>query len=569
MFAVAFLWMLMSGAFLDDSFDRISRGWQIWVYGERPFGDFRDPSYYLMLYASAAMQALSDGSLVGEAVLDSTAIAVAVALTFLLVVEASQSLAVGLLAVALALGVAPRYYDYDKVLFYGLGLMSCWRYIDRRSVGLVVAAGLLTTVAGLFRYDNGLFLAAAFLATLIACHGRDYRVLTGRSATYALTVGLAIMPFVIGWHLTVGVPEVWRQISTYAAQEGGRSGLFQVLAILGKANRFPASIYVGSILLVPLVLVSLVRTRRSGGAAFVQPVPKMLAALVVSGLVTAFVLRDPIEARLGAAVPTATVLGGYLIGRWVPRRIIDALPLRSVALGFAILAVVVVGVRAARTLEAPSLTRIGRRVVGQVVGPIQAFAAAPADLTALPNRERYEGVVEYLRACTPAGSRVLTTWFAPHLHYFAQRGFAGGMLVFFGEHWNSAVDQARTVEQLETQDVPLDPSRVGEPKKFRGTVRPRRHLSGALLSAGRSQQFRGARRWPQQVSRVDSLFGDSGPHGVSLEPPMPGCAALRPSRLTLRMPASWHFVRLVIEPVGGHRRRGLAGSSAFRSRSRQ
>ena len=109
----------MSGAILDDHFNRISRGWQIWVYGESLFIDFRDPDYYLTLYTSAAMQALSDGSLLGEAVLACTAIALALTVTFLLVVEASQSLAVGLLAVALALAVAPRYYDYDKVLFYG------------------------------------------------------------------------------------------------------------------------------------------------------------------------------------------------------------------------------------------------------------------------------------------------------------------------------------------------------------------------------------------------------------------------------------------------------------------
>ena len=181
----------------------------------------------------------------------------------------------------------------------------------------------------------------------------------------------------------------------------------------------------------------------------------MLAALVVTGFVAVFVLREPIDARIGAVVPTVTVLGGYLVGRWVPRRVIDALPLRSVALGLVILAVVVVGLRAARTLEAPSAARIGRRAVGSVVGRVQALTAAPGDLTALPDREHYEGVVRYLRECTPAGSRVLTTWFAPHVHYFAQRGFAGGMMVFFGGHWNSAVDQARTVEQLESQDVPL------------------------------------------------------------------------------------------------------------------
>jgi hypothetical protein len=457
-FAVAFFWMLMSGAILDDHFNRISRGWQIWVYGESPFIDFRDPGYYLTLYASAAMQALSGGSLLGEAVLDCTAIALAVVLTFLLVAEASQSLAVGLFAVALALGVSPRYYDYDKVLFYGLGLMCCWRYTDRRSVGLVVVTGLLTTAAGLFRYDNGLILAAAFLVTLVACHGRDLRALARMSATYGLVVMLAVMPFLIGWQRTIGVPEVWRQISTYAAQEGGQSPLFQLQTIAGDAP-FVAWIYVGSIVLIPLVIGSFFRTGRSDDGAFARPVPKMLAVLVVSGLLAAFVLRNPIDARLGAAVPTFTVLGGYLIGRWVPRRSIDALPVRFVALGLVMLAVAVAGVRAARTLEAPSVARTGRlvvgQVVGQVVGHVRALAAAPADLTALPSRERYGSIVEYLRACTPVGSRVLTTWFAPQVHYFAQRGFAGGMLVFLGQPWNSAVDQARTVEQLESQDVSL------------------------------------------------------------------------------------------------------------------
>ena len=275
------------------------------------------------------------------------------------------------------------------------------------------------------------------------------------------------------------------------------------------------------------MLASFVRTKRSDAGALARPVPKMLAALVVSGLVAVFVLRNPIDARLGAAVPTATVLGGYLIGRWVPRRSIDALPLRSVALGLVILAVVVVGVRAARTLEAPSVPQIARRAAGQVVGRIQALTAAPADLTTLPNREHYEGIVEYLRECTPAGSRVLTTWNAPHVHYFAQRGFAGGMLLFLGQPWNSAVDQARTVEQLESQDVSLVLVESESLTDFNERYdRVADYLERHYRLAGASSfGVPGAR--PRHVSRADSRFGDSGPHRVSLEPSMSGCAALR------------------------------------------
>ena len=77
-FACAFSWLFLTVEMLDDHFDRISRGRQILVYGERPFVDFLDPGYFLTLYTSAAALAISGGSLLGEAVIDSAAIAVAV-----------------------------------------------------------------------------------------------------------------------------------------------------------------------------------------------------------------------------------------------------------------------------------------------------------------------------------------------------------------------------------------------------------------------------------------------------------------------------------------------------------
>ena len=458
MFVVAFAWMLGSGAIFDDQFNRIARGWHIWAYGESPFRDFRDPGYNLTLYASAAMQAVSGGSLLGEAMLDCGAIAVAVVLTFLMVVEVSRSATVGLVAVALMLSVAPRYYDYDKVLFYALGVLCCWRYIDRPSASRAVAAGVVAATAGLFRYDNGLVLAAAFLATLVACRRHDRRAFVRESAAYVIAMMLAVLPFLIAWQSTIGLPEVWRQVTAYAAQEGARSPLLEPLTIVKGIEPFLAWIYAGSILLLPVVAGSLAFHRQSD-ETFAKPVPKMLATLVVSGLVAAVVLRNPIGARLGAAVPTATILAAYLVGRWVPRRHLTTLSPRSTALAIVTVAVVVAGVRAARTLDEPSVAGISRRVVGQAIGAIDghidALAAAPRGLTALPDRERYQGLVEYLRDCTPAGSRVLTTWFAPHLHFFAQRGFAGGMVVFLGQPWTSAVDQARTVEQLESQDVSM------------------------------------------------------------------------------------------------------------------
>jgi hypothetical protein len=100
--AAAFVWLLLNVELPNDHFDRISRGRQILVYGERPFVDFRDPGYFLTLYASAAVQALSGGRLLGEAVFDSAAVAVAVVLTFLLAARAAESTGIGLVAAIFA-----------------------------------------------------------------------------------------------------------------------------------------------------------------------------------------------------------------------------------------------------------------------------------------------------------------------------------------------------------------------------------------------------------------------------------------------------------------------------------
>ena len=64
-------------------------------------------------------------------------------------------------------------------------------------------------------------------------------------------------------------------------------------------------------------------------------------------------------------------------------------------------------------------------------------------------------MVGYVRACTPPGSRVLVSGFVPQLYFFAERGFAGGMPVFFGDHWSTVQDQEQTIEQLRREFVPL------------------------------------------------------------------------------------------------------------------
>jgi hypothetical protein len=461
----AFAWLLLNVELPNDHFDRISRGRQILVYGERPFVDFRDPGYFLTLYTSAAVQALSGGRLLGEAVFDSAAIAVAVMLTFVLAARAADSTGIGLVAAIFMLIVAPRYYDYDKVLFYTAGLALAWRYADDRRLRTLLVAAMVTVAAGLFRYDNGVFLFAATLTTLVMCHWRAVDELLRRGAAYTAGVALGLVPALITWQQTVGVSEVLRQVRAYAQLEGERTGIFKapiprvdagrsILSSLVSPENHAVLLYYAIVALLPAAVTALLWRwyRTESERSMPHEAPKMAATVVLGVLVAAFILRDPIVARLGAAAPMAAILAAWLAAPAIPPRW---------ARNHARLLVIVLGGSAmlvsALILTGGSPTRVREVLTRMAAGAarVRELTRVPPSLALLPDAPATEGLVGYVRACTPPGSRVLVGGFVPQLYFFAERGFAGGMPVFFGGHWSSVQDQERTIEQLRREFVPL------------------------------------------------------------------------------------------------------------------
>ena len=145
-----------------------------------PFRDFLDPGYLLTELATATLQRLFGDQLLGEMLLNAACIATGAVLVLRLSSRASGSTLIGWTAAAVALLSMPRAYDYDKVLFYPLGVFLCWRYIDRPSHRNLVWLGVGVTVAGLFRYDNGVFTGGAAAVGLIVVHARDRRLLMRR-----------------------------------------------------------------------------------------------------------------------------------------------------------------------------------------------------------------------------------------------------------------------------------------------------------------------------------------------------------------------------------------------------
>ena len=180
--------------------------------------------------------------------------------------------------------------------------------------------------------------------------------------------------------------------------------------------------------------------------------PKIAATVVLGVLVAVFILRDPIVARLGAAAPMAAILAAWLAAPAIPPRG-DRNHARLLVIVFGGLAVLVsalilTGGSPARVLEVWARTTAG-------AVRVRELTKVPPSLALLPDAPATEGMVGYVRACTPPGSRVLVGGFAPQLYFFAERGFAGGMPVFFGGHWSSVQDQERTIEQLRREFVPL------------------------------------------------------------------------------------------------------------------
>jgi hypothetical protein len=96
---------------------------------------------------------------------------------------------------------------------------------------------------------------------------------------------------------------------------------------------------------------------------------------------------------------------------------------------------------------------IARMQPSRALAALSARATSPLPLDHIPPRLR--GIVAYVRQCSSPDQRLLLTWFAPDVYIFAQRGFAGGVGVFFGEHWSEPRFQQRILARLGTESVPL------------------------------------------------------------------------------------------------------------------
>ena len=445
----------------NDHFDRISRGQQILEFGAVPFQDFFDPGWLLAIYSSAAMQAIFGPRLLGEALLSGVLMAAGIALAAVLVHAVVRSRAAAVLAAVLLLLAQPRAYDYDKVFFYPLGLLLCWRYADRPDQRSLLILSLTTVLAGLYRYDNGIYIAAAALVTLTAVHWPDIRILIVRGGMFVGGCVVAAAPAAVFLAAHGGIADAFRQVVTYARIERERTALdgWPTLSIDPTASFASGSLTTGNaetalyylLLSLPIAAVlTLLLQRLAKSPADRGNVARGLSAAALCGLASVFVLRDPIRARYAAVAVPGVVLTAWLLApapeqRW-PRGTRATAAVAVVALAFIAILVLTPWTEQLRPLfERTGYSRLGR-----------LWAERRADWRDLTrSTPETQWITGYLARCTAPDDRVIVVDFQPQIPMAVGRGFAGGMLVFFGDHWNSDADQQRIVDRLQRESVPI------------------------------------------------------------------------------------------------------------------
>jgi hypothetical protein len=195
-FVGSFLIRFLELTFHNDHFEYMSLAAEI-LEGAIPGIDFFDPTRPLQYYLSAAGLWLFGHQLLAEAILCVTLLSVATTAVFFLGLEVSGSISLGALAAAFTVAVLPRLYSYPKIIVPALGLLLCWRYLDRATPARLAALTVWTAVSFYLRFDYGVWLGMAVMAGTIAAYWRDWRRIATFTLRYAAILALLCGPYVV------------------------------------------------------------------------------------------------------------------------------------------------------------------------------------------------------------------------------------------------------------------------------------------------------------------------------------------------------------------------------------
>jgi hypothetical protein len=472
----AFVVTFATYTFFNDHFGRISPGRQIARYGALPFRDFFEPGFVLTELASASVQRIFGDNLLGEMILTSAFVAGGAACLFLLVRRIARSTAVAVVVSLAAVMTAPRPYDYDKFLFYPLGLLACWGYVERPRPRALVVTAAIAVAGGMFRYDSGLFIAASALAAIAAIHVHERSVLVARAGVFLAACAVWALPYLVFLQMAGGVAPAVEQMVNYGLRERSNTQLPALPSMLDGAATFSWSVAGAAAAIFYLFLalpVAAVILSRGDAAGNRLERAQLWAAAVMTLLVAAVILREPIAARLGGAIGPAAVLAAWMWRRQERFRFARAI------------AAILVLVALARATEWRATFSRFQHNVGRMGVLLADATATPPPVSAL-GAGNLAGLIGYVRRCTQPDDRLFAAWFAPELYFLSGRGFAGGLVATFGGHWSEPHYQRRIVERMASERVPLLLFREGDESFARQYPIVDAYVRASYQSAGSS-----------------------------------------------------------------------------------
>ena len=210
------------GGFGNDQFIHLARARQI-VAGELPFRDFSDPGAPLVSGVSAFVEWLGGYNLLGEAILTAGALALGAALTVWLAARATGRVWPAVLVGVLQIAIAPRLYNYPKIVVTACAIWLCWRYVDRATWGRLALLAAWMTIAFLFRHDFLVYVGLLVALTVIFAHRRSPSLVISRLAGAAALALVLVSPFLVFLQASGGVAEYLRQASAFARADAERT----------------------------------------------------------------------------------------------------------------------------------------------------------------------------------------------------------------------------------------------------------------------------------------------------------------------------------------------------------
>jgi hypothetical protein len=493
-----FAWLLRfndpdgSAAFLtDDHFFYLVRGWQI-LFGDLPVRDFVDHGAPLYYYVAAVVQMVFGRGTLSELVFSVTVLAGCAVGVFLLAMRASGSLWLGAGAGLFHVLLAPRFYNYPKILAYVLAIPALWAFADRQSFLRTALMAAVTVLAFLFRHDHGVFIAVSFAVLLVATTSLSWLQRLRHALVYGGLVVALLAPYLVFIQMNDGVVTYFSTAAAWARQDRNRApvvwpGLFDNpdgasaesrqgnpirRAVAVVQDNSVAWLFYGELALPAFALLGLAMSRSAFRPEWPHARAKVGAVIALAVVLDVGFLRSPLAARLAdPSVPHAVLLAwlgaaalrmavGRADVREPGRRGGWRMPVRAgaAAATAALLAVLFCGATddLPRRLEKTVLdASLGDAVDRADVMWARIGASFPIAEDPAPNPDDLMTLSLYLRRCTQPTDRIFVQHYIPQVLGLAERGFAGGHADLRPGFFTTETMQRLTVARLKQQSVPV------------------------------------------------------------------------------------------------------------------